>query len=126
MSSILLVDDDEGMVETLADILTARDYAVSTADSGEAAVEQVRRSGFDVVLMDIKMPGLNGVEALKAMKQMNPAIKVIMMTAFTHDDLVREARRASAVAVVAKPLDVDAVLSLVDRVVREGAAARGA
>lgn len=118
MPWILLVDDDSGMVETLSDILRARRYDVVTADSGESAVERVRESAFDVVLMDIQMPGLNGVEALQAMKAMKPDLKVIMMTAFTRDDLVQEARRASAVAVVSKPLELDQVLELVDRVAR--------
>jgi DNA-binding NtrC family response regulator len=125
MASILIVDDDDGMVETLSDILTARRYAVSTAVSGESAMVQVGQREFDVVLMDIKMPGLNGVEALQAMKRVKPALKVIMMTAFTRDELVREARRASAVAVVPKPLDLDSVLALVDRVAAGGGASPG-
>lgn len=120
MHSILIVDDDEGMVQTLSDILTARRYAVSTAESGESALAQVHGTSFDVVLMDIKMPGLNGVEALQAMKRTNPAIKVIMMTAFTRDELVQVAQRANAVAVVPKPLDLDTVLTLVDRTARAG------
>lgn len=124
-SSILIVDDDPGMIETLADILSARRYAVSTADSGESALAQVRRSDFDIVMMDIKMPGLNGVDALLAMKQTRPSIKVIMMTAFTRDELVQQAREASAVAVVPKPLDLDDVLALVDRVTRSGRGAPG-
>ena len=111
----MIVDDDVGMVETLADILAARRYDVSTARSGEAAVALVGQRTPDVVLMDIKMPGVNGVQALHAMKRTTPGIKVIMMTAFTRDDLVEEARRGTAVAIVPKPLDLDHVLGLVDR-----------
>jgi PAS domain S-box-containing protein len=127
LKSILIVDDDQGMIESLSDILSARRYAVSTADSGESAVSQVARRDFDVVLMDIKMPGLNGVEALHAMKQTNPAIKVILMTGFTSDELYQEARTASTLAVVPKPLDLGEVLDLVDRVAQsDSIAARGA
>ena len=115
MSSILIVDDDEGMVETLSDILIARRYDVSTAESGERALASVRRREPDVVLMDIKMPGLNGVQTLQAMKAIAPRLKVIMMTAFTRDELVAEAQRAMPVAIVPKPLDLDHVLGLVDR-----------
>jgi DNA-binding NtrC family response regulator len=118
MPSILIVDDDVGMVETLGDILSARDYDVVKADSGEAAIEHVRRATFDVVLMDIKMPGLNGVEALQVMRRITPALKVIMMTAFTRDELVDQAHRATAVAVVPKPLDLDRLLAVVDDVAR--------
>jgi len=118
MPSILIVDDDEGMAETLGDILAARNYDVATAASGEAAIEHVRRAAFDVVLMDIKMPGLNGVEALQVMRRSTPALKVIMMTAFTRDELVDQAHRATAVAVVAKPLDLDRLHAVVDDVAR--------
>ena len=118
MSSILIVDDDEGMVETLADILAARHYEVATARSGETALAHTRTRAVDVVLMDIRMPGINGVQALQAMKQTSPEIKVIMMTAFTRDELVAEAQRATAVAIVPKPLDLGYVLDLVDRVAR--------
>jgi len=90
MPSILIVDDDEGMVETLGDILSARNYDVATAASAEAAIEHVRRA----------------------------ALKVIMMTAFTRDELVDQAHRATAVAVVAKPLDLDRLLAVVDDVAR--------
>ena len=116
MPSILIVDDDVGMVETLEDILSARSYDVVTADSGEAAIEHVRRRTFDVVLMDIKMPGLNGVEALQVMRRITPGLKVIMMTAFTRDELVDQAHRATAIAVVPKPLDLDRLLAVVDDV----------
>jgi DNA-binding NtrC family response regulator len=118
MRSILIVDDDAGMVETLEDILAARNYRVATADSGEAAIEHVGRTAFDVVLMDIKMPGLNGVEALQVMRRMTPTLSVIMMTAFTRDELVDQAHRAAAVAVVAKPLDLDHLLAVVDGISR--------
>lgn len=117
--SVLVVDDDVGMVETLSDILAARSYDVVTAYSGEIAVGMVRQKPYDVVLMDIQMPGLNGVEALKAMKAVVPGMSVIMMTAFTRHELVEEARRCTALAVVPKPLDIDRVLTLID-----GAAAR--
>jgi two-component system NtrC family response regulator/two-component system nitrogen regulation response regulator GlnG len=116
MATILIVDDDVGMVETLEDILMLHRYEVLTADSGEAAVALVKSRAPDVVLMDIRMPGLNGVHALQAMKRTVPDIKVIMMTAFTRDELVEEAWRADPVAVVPKPLDLAHVMTLVQRV----------
>ena len=66
--SILIVDDDVGMGDTLTDILQANQYEVATAHSGDAAVSMMRRRAYDLVLMDIQMPGLNGVQALTAMK----------------------------------------------------------
>ena len=114
--SVLVVDDDAGMVDTLVDILSARRYRVETAHSGDAAVAMVRRMPYDAVLMDIQMPGLNGVEALRLMKGLAPGLSVIMMTAFTRDELVEEARQATALTVLPKPLDMDWVLALLVRV----------
>ena len=113
--SVLVVDDDVGMVETLTDILAACRYHVITAHSGEAALGLLGQSACDVVLMDIQMPGLNGVETLRAMKARTPQLNVIMMTAFTRHDLVDEARRADALAVLPKPLDIEEMLALVGR-----------
>jgi CheY-like chemotaxis protein len=121
---VLVVDDDVGMVDTLVDILSARRYRVGTAYSGEAAVAMVRQMTYDAVLMDIQMPGLNGVEALRQIKGLAPKLSVIMMTAFTRDELVEEARQATAVTVLPKPLDMDSVLTLLVRVI--GSTAPGA
>ena len=117
--SILLVDDDAGMVETLGDILNVRGYAVTTAESGEAAIASLNNRHFDLVLMDIKMPGVDGVSALHVVRRLAPATPVVMMTAFTRDELVAEARMAGAVEILPKPLDLDHVLTLVDRTIEE-------
>jgi DNA-binding NtrC family response regulator len=124
--SILIVDDDAGMVDTLADIFAAKRYAVATAPSGDAAVGMVDHAAYDVVLMDIQMPGLDGVDALKAIKARAPRTPVVMMTASTRHERVEEARRAAAVAVLPKPLDVDRVLALVEEVTRQSSASRAA
>jgi len=81
--SVLVVDDDEGTVETLTDILTAKQYRVEIARSGEEAISLARTTPFDAVLMDIVMPGVNGVEALRSIKAVDPETNVIMMTAYT-------------------------------------------
>ena len=110
--SILLVDDDAGMVDTLTDILQANRYEVATARSGDTAVAMARSGAYDLVLMDIRMPGLNGVQALTAMKAAGLGARVIMMTAYTRDELVKEAEQRSGSPVLPKPLDLHRVLSL--------------
>ena len=119
---VLVVDDDEGMVETLVDILSANGYDVAGAHSGGAAISMVSESHFDVALMDIQMPGINGVEVLKTIRTVAPHLTVIMMTAFTSDELVEEARRASAVDVLFKPFDIARVLDLISSSARPGGA----
>lgn len=115
--SVLVVDDDRGTVETLKDILEAKTYRVASAYSGDAAVEMVRRDGFGAILMDIIMPGISGVEALKALKPVFPPRKVILMTAYSRHALVEEAKREGVLAVLSKPLDLEAVLPLLEQAV---------
>ena len=110
--TILVVDDDIGMAETLTDILQANQYEVAIAHSGDAAVTMARRRAYDLVLMDIQLPGLDGVQALTAMKAEGLATHVIMMTAYTRDELVKEAEKRSGFPVLPKPLDLERVLSL--------------
>jgi DNA-binding NtrC family response regulator len=82
------------------------------ANSGVEAVSVAARESFDVVLMDIKMPGMDGVEAFKAMKASNPDIRVILMTAYTAEDRIGEARREGVLQVLSKPVDVPTLLQL--------------
>ena len=114
---ILLVDDDPGMLDTLMDVLSATGYETSVAASGNAALEMVQAGRFDLVLMDVQMPGLNGVQVLRALRVLDPTIVVIMMTAYTGDELVAESQRTTGFSVLSKPLDLDQVLPLVKSIV---------
>ncbi len=110
---ILVVDDDMGICETLSDILRERNHSVEVAWDGFEAVERMKEESFDVVLMDIKMPGMNGVETYKEIKKLDPEAMVIMMTAYVGDDLVAEAMEEGARAVLYKPLDMDKLMDLI-------------
>lgn len=111
----LVVDDDTFLVRTLADILKLRGWEVTTAFTGTEAVNAAMRASFDVVLMDIRMPEMDGVSAFKAMKKVKPDVRVILMTAYASDDLLDEARDAGAMRVLAKPVDMRALMALLDR-----------
>jgi two-component system response regulator HydG len=108
----LVVDDDQAMVRTLTDILQLNGWQVRPAYSGEMAVDAAAHESFDVVLMDVKMPGLDGVDAFKAMKQARPDIRVILMTAYAAPDRVSEAERAGVVRVLSKPVNVAELFQL--------------
>jgi DNA-binding response OmpR family regulator len=114
---ILVVDDDPGMLDTLMDVLSATGYETSVAASGNAALEMAQAGRFDLVLMDVQMPGLNGVQVLHALRVLDPTIVVIMMTAYTGDELVAESQRTTGFSVLSKPLDLDQVLPLVKSIV---------
>ncbi len=111
---VLVVDDDIGICETISDILVARGYRVAIAEDGFKAIERVRGNTFDVVLMDVKMPGMNGVETYREMKKIRPRMRVIMMTAYTLDELIRNALREGASGVLYKPFDIARLTKLID------------
>ena len=108
---VLVVDDEAGMRETLVDILEGSGYEVEADSDGPAALASVEDSDFDVVLMDIRMPGPDGVTVLQQMGP--PPPKVIMMTAYAVEDQLRRAMDAQAFAVVHKPFQIGYLLGLV-------------
>ena len=112
---LLVVDDDAGMAATLRDILGASGYGVDVAHSGFEAVRHLRDHKPDGILMDIRMPGMNGVETFRETKTLSPESFVIFMTAFSDSTLVEDARREGAVDVVSKPLDLPSLLRLIAR-----------
>lgn len=114
--NILIVDDDESLCKTTSFILEREGYTVLTARDGLEAIERVKERSFDVVFMDIKMPGLNGVEAFKRIKRIKPEMKTIMMTGYAVDNLIRDALEEGAHSAVYKPLDMDHILKLLNEI----------
>lgn len=102
----LVVDDDRSMVQTLSDILQMNGWEVQPAYSGSTAVQAAVDEPFDVVLMDVKMPGLDGVDAFKAMKRARPDINVVLMTAYAAPERLSEARREGVTRVLSKPVNI--------------------
>jgi len=109
--AVLVVDDEPGMRDTLMAILELNDYRVSSAPDGETAVTAVREGTFDVVVMDIRMPGPDGVSVLEAMG--DPPPQVILMTAYAQEERLRAAAQANAFAIVHKPFDTRWMLKLI-------------
>ena len=111
---ILLVDDNEDFLDSTKDVLEEEGYQVSTAASGEAAIRQLGNNEVDVVVMDIKMPGLTGVETLTLMKKSNPHVKVIMCTAYIVENLIRQALEQGAYAVLNKPFEMSLLFRTIE------------
>jgi DNA-binding NtrC family response regulator len=109
--AVLVVDDEPGMRDTLMAILELNGYRVSSAPDGETAVTCVREGAFGVVVMDIRMPGADGVSVLEAMG--DPPPQVILMTAYAQEERLRAAARANAFAIVYKPFDTHWMLKLI-------------
>ena len=108
---VLIVDDDPRMAKTLKDILTVKGYEADVAHSGPEALEKTAETHFDCLLSDIKMPGINGVELFRAIRKTRPDLPVVLMSAYAHDELVKDGLEEGVIAVLAKPLDINALLS---------------
>lgn len=113
---VLIVDDERNMRKTLADILRDEGYEVTTAATGEEAIELCSKETFSVVLMDVRMPGIDGVGAFRRIRRHQEGVRVIMMSAYSMDDLKQSALEQGAIAFLAKPLDMDKVIRLIGEV----------
>ena len=117
---ILVVDDDPGMCETLSDILEDKGFAVGTAQDGRSAIDQMKAEPYDLILIDIMMPGMNGVEALQEIKAINPHAMTFIMTGHSRlEGLVSEALWAGVDGVLYKPFDIEEVIDLIESKSRE-------
>ena len=115
-ANVLIVDDQLGMLETFKDILTDKGYSVDTAEDGYMAIKRAKEKKFDIIFMDMKMPGINGVQTFREIKKINPDTSVIMMTAYAVEDLVKEAISEGAYTVVYKPFDMDRIIQTIEEV----------
>jgi putative nucleotidyltransferase with HDIG domain len=107
---ILVVDDEEVICSILARRLTREGYLCSTANNGKEALKQFYRDTFSLIISDIKMPVMDGIELLKRVKAMNPKMMVIMVTAYPEIDMAVEAMRLGAYDFIIKPADLDLVI----------------
>jgi two-component system response regulator HydG len=118
-TNVLVVDDLRSIRLTLGGILEDKGHNVVTVEDGYQAIEAVKREHFDVIFMDIKMPGINGVQTFREVKKIDPGAAVIMMTAYSVEDLVKEALEEEAYAIVYKPFDIDKIITIIEDLLHE-------
>lgn len=104
---VLLVDDEEEFVKTLGERLEMRGIEPTTAFTGEAALKRIEQEQPDIMVLDIKMPGIDGMEVLRRVRKAYPRIQVIMLTAHGSDKDKAEAERLGAFAYMRKPVDLE-------------------
>ncbi len=114
---ILIVDDERDIAQILKLHLEDAGYHTSWAADGESGLNLLHSSGFDLVLLDVRMPGISGVEVLQRLKTDNFDAAVIMMTAHGNENLVTECMKAGAADYVAKPFDIDDLLRRIERAI---------
>jgi len=109
---ILVVDDEKAICEILEEFLSLFGHSVTSANSGADAIEVVRRASPDVVFLDIRMPGMSGLDVLKEIKALDSSVRVIMISAFGDEETESMARELGADGYIQKPVDLPGLLVL--------------
>jgi len=112
---VLIVDDEPSVLLTLAANLELEGFEVATAESGEQALELVKKEEFDLVFSDIRMPGLSGIDLFRAIKKIRPEMPTILTTAFFYEAEIKEVVGEGVFAVLPKPAEIDDVVKLLHR-----------
>ncbi|HLW64669.1 MAG TPA: response regulator [Gemmataceae bacterium] len=113
MSIVLVVDDDADTRVNMADILTDVGYTTHTADCAEGALEKARQQPYDIGLIDLRMPGMDGLTLCGHLKRLCPNMATMIITGFPHDGLIEEASAVGVKSVVTKPINFGKLLDMV-------------
>jgi DNA-binding NtrC family response regulator len=114
---ILIVDDDAGQRSLLNSFLQSQGFITATVDSGERALETLREGGFHMMISDVRMPGISGLETLRRAREINATLPVLLVTAYTDIRDAVDAMRDGAVNYLAKPIDLDELLVTIQKAV---------
>jgi CheY-like chemotaxis protein len=120
MPTILVVDDDADTLCNMADLFDDLGYATETAGGGDIALEMARHQHYDLGLFDLRMPGMDGLTLCRHLRQSQPLMAAMIVTAYAGSGVEEEARAAGARHVVAKPIDFPRLLTLVEEALQEG------
>ncbi len=120
MASILIVDDDPQLRQSFDKLLCQEGHTVRTAPTGEAGLVAVQSHRFDLVIMDVRLPGMNGLMTFQAIRKVEPKLPVIIMTAFGTTETAIEATKMGAFDYVLKPFDIPEILVLIDQAIEAG------
>lgn len=117
---LLIVDDQNGIRVLLVEVFNSEGYETFEASNGKLALDIVEKEDPDLVLLDMKIPGMDGLEILKRVKKIKPEIKVIMMTAYGELEMIKEARAMGALMHFTKPFDIDELRMVVNKQMMDG------
>lgn len=117
---VLVIDDEADIRESLEEILSLEGYEVTTAESGAAAIERAKTAHFDLVITDLKMPGMDGIEVLVRLKQLHPDMQVLVATGYASNETASTCLREGAYDYIRKPFDLDDLLRLIRKAIQAG------
>jgi DNA-binding NtrC family response regulator len=112
---ILLVDDEKDFLDVMSERIQARGMDVTTAESAEKALESLESGGYDAIILDLMMPGMDGLETLKAIKKKNPDLQVILLTGHATVEKGIEAMKLGAMDFLEKPADLDKLTEIIHK-----------
>ena len=120
MSTILIIDDDDSLRKSFKKLLREEGYQVEDAASGEAGLKIVKQSNPDLVILDVRLPGMNGLETFKAIHGVEPKLPVVIMTAYGTTDTAIEATKLGAFDYILKPFDIPDILRIIKQALDAG------
>jgi CheY-like chemotaxis protein len=113
---ILVVDDEQSICLLLHDALSQFGHTVTTSHDGESAISLATERSFDLVFLDIRMPGMDGVETLKRLRELRPEATFVMITGYAHDEVMEQSLRTGASACLCKPFSLSQVKKVLQQV----------
>jgi len=120
LNTILIIDDDDQLRKSFHKLLTEEGYHVESAASGESGLDRIRENIPDLVILDIRLPGMNGLETFQAINRMESKLPVIIMTAYGTTETAIEATKMGAFDYVLKPFDIPAMLTVIEKALEAG------
>jgi len=118
-AKVLVVDDHNGVLESFKEILRIKDYEVSCFSTGKEAIESMKTAKYDFAFVDLKMPEMDGIEVLKRIKEIDPTVEVIIITAYSSEESFANAITLGAMEYLRKPFLMGEVYALSERALRK-------
>jgi two-component system response regulator (stage 0 sporulation protein F) len=115
MKKILIVDDEVGIVDEIKEFLTEEGYEVYSADTGKDGIQSIREANPDLLLLDMKLPDMSGLDVLRLCKQISPGTKVIVNTGYVDQKMIDESEQLGHDLFLQKPFDLERLKTEVDR-----------
>ncbi len=119
-AKILIVEDEEDLAENLADLLELEGYTPKICLSGEEALEEIKTSLPDIALLDIQLPEIDGIEVLRRIKELQPTLPVVMVSASSQRGMGEKIKEYGADGMIMKPYDQDELLQLIEELLTRG------
>ena len=116
--NVLVVDDDPGVRELLNDVISGHGYRVLAVESGEDALKEVEKKRYDLIFLDLVLPGMSGVEVLSAIKAKDKKAVVVIITGYGDDPIAIEAMSLGPLFLIRKPFRIDDIIEVLDIVVK--------